>query len=261
METINNKAVGKVLVVGGGVAGVQASLDLAYGGFKVYLLESKDAIGGVMSQLDKTFPTNDCAMCILSPKLVEVGSNPNIELLTRSKIVKVEGASPHFKVTVLKEPRYVDISACKGCGDCANACPVNIVNDYEESLTYRKAIFRRYEQAVPSAFGITKYGMSPCRTACPIHVNAQGYIALISKGEYENALSLIREVNPFPGITGRICTRPCEEACSRAKVEESIAIDLLKRYVSDKEKVTGNKWNIEKQSLEDMNKQFQVLLV
>ena len=248
METINNKAVGKVLVVGGGVAGVQASLDLAYGGFKVYLLESKDAIGGVMSQLDKTFPTNDCAMCILSPKLVEVGSNPNIELLTRSKIVKVEGASPHFKVTVLREPRYVDISACKGCGDCANACPVNIVNDYEESLTYRKAIFRRYEQAVPSAFGITKYGMSPCRTACPIHVNAQGYIALISKGEYENALSLIREVNPFPGITGRICTRPCEEACSRAKVEESIAIDLLKRYVSDKEKITGNKWNIEKPS-------------
>lgn len=244
MEKTNEKPVGKVLVVGGGVAGVQASLDLAYGGFKVYLLEAKDAIGGVMSQLDKTFPTNDCAMCILSPKLVEVGSNPNIELLTRSKITKIEGTYPHFKVTVLREPRYVDISSCKGCGDCAKACPVNIDNDYEESLSKRKAIFRRYEQAVPGAFGITKYGLSPCRTACPIHVNAQGYIALISKGEYEKALSLIKEVNPFPGITGRICTRPCEEACTRAKVDESVAIDLLKRYVADREKIEGKKQEI-----------------
>jgi len=137
------RPVGKVLVIGGGVAGVQASLDLAYNGFKTYLVESRDAIGGTMAQLDKTFPTNDCSMCILSPKLVETGSNPNIELLTRSKIVKLEGNSPHFKVTVRTEPRYVDFALCKGCGDCSQACPVTLPNEYEEKLGGKKAISRR----------------------------------------------------------------------------------------------------------------------
>lgn len=238
------KPVGKALVIGGGVAGVQASLDLSYGGFKVYLVESKDAIGGTMSQLDKTFPTNDCSMCILSPKLVEVGSNPNIELLTRTKIKSIEGSAPHFKVTVVKEARYVDNTLCKGCGDCVPACPVFISNDYEENLSNRKAIFRRYEQAVPSTFGITKIDLSPCRTACPLHVNPQGYIALISKGKYEEALALVREANPFAGITGRVCTKPCEAACTRANVEESLSIDLLKRYVADQEIKTGKKWDL-----------------
>ncbi|MGB9553626.1 MAG: FAD-dependent oxidoreductase, partial [bacterium] len=210
----DNQAVGKVLVVGGGVAGIQASLDLAAGGFKVYLVESKDAIGGTMAQLDKTFPTNDCSMCILSPKLVEVGSNPNIELFTRSRLVKVEGEAPHFRVSVLREPRYVDPELCKGCGDCAKECPVSKPNEYEEKLAQRKAIFRLYEQAVPSSFGITKVGISPCRASCPLHVNAQGYIQLIVKGKYTEALDLIRERNPFPLITGRICTRPCEKNCT-----------------------------------------------
>lgn len=245
MDT-DNGTVGKVLVVGGGVAGVQASLDLAYGGFKTYLLEARDAIGGTMAQLDKTFPTNDCSMCILSPKLVETGSNPNIEILTRSKIIKVEGSAPHFKVTVVTEPRFVDPSQCKGCGDCSKACPVNLDNEYEENLGFKKAVSRRYEQAVPSTFGITKFDWSPCRAACPLHVNAHGYVALISKGKMEEALALVREKNPFPAITGRICTRPCEKSCTRIKVDESIAIDALKRYVSDVEIQSGKFWEVSK---------------
>ncbi|MCR4427769.1 MAG: FAD-dependent oxidoreductase [Caldiserica bacterium] len=239
---MDKNPIGRVLVVGGGVAGIQASLDLAAGGFKVYLLESKDAIGGTMAQLDKTFPTNDCSMCILSPKLVEVGSNPNIELLTRSRILKVEGEAPHFKVTVLREPRYVDLEKCKGCGDCAKECPVFLPNDYEEKLSQRRAIFRLYEQAVPSSFGITKLGISPCRGACPLHVNAQGYIQLISKGKYREALSLVREKNPFPLITGRICTRPCEKSCTRKDVDQSVAIDYLKRFISDLAYKEGEVW-------------------
>jgi heterodisulfide reductase subunit A-like polyferredoxin len=234
--------VGRVLVVGGGVAGIQASLDLAAGGFKVYLLESRDAIGGTMAQLDKTFPTNDCSMCILSPKLVEVGSNPNIELLTRTRIISVEGETPHFRITVVREPRYVDNDLCKGCGDCVKECPVSLPNEYEERLTHRRAIFRLYEQAVPSSFGITKLGISPCRASCPLHVNAQGYIQLISKGKYKEALDLIRERNPFPAITGRICTRPCEKSCTRKDVDESVAIDYLKRYVADLAAKDGEKW-------------------
>jgi heterodisulfide reductase subunit A-like polyferredoxin len=245
MDT-ENGPIGKVLVVGGGVAGVQASLDLAYGGFKTYLLEARDAIGGTMAQLDKTFPTNDCSMCILSPKLVETGSNPNIEILTRSKIIKVEGAAPHFKVTVVTEPRFVDPAQCKGCGDCSKACPVYLDNEYEEMLGLKKAISRRYEQAVPSTFGITKYDWSPCRAACPLHVNAHGYIALIGLGKMEEALALVRERNPFPAITGRICTRPCEKSCTRIKVDESIAIDALKRYVSDVEMQSGKYWEVTK---------------
>jgi len=236
---------GKVLVVGGGVAGIQASLDLAAGGFKVYLVESKDAVGGTMAQLDKTFPTNDCSMCILSPKLVEVGSNPNIELLTRSRILRVEGEAPHFRVTVLKEPRYVDPDLCKGCGDCAKECPVTRPNDYEEKLAQRKAIFRLYEQAVPSSFGITKLGISPCRAACPLHVNAQGYIQLIAKGKYQEALDLVRERNPFPLITGRICTRPCEKSCTRKDLDGSVAIDYLKRFVADLAFREGKEWTPE----------------
>lgn len=245
MDT-ENRPIGKVLVVGGGVAGVQASLDLAYGGFKTYLLEAKDAIGGTMAQLDKTFPTNDCSMCILSPKLVETGSNPNIEILTRSKIIKVEGSAPHFKVTVVTEPRFVDPDQCKGCGDCSNACPVYLDNEYEERLGQKKAVSRLYEQAVPSTFGITKYDWSPCRAACPLHVNAHGYIALIGLGKMKEALALVREKNPFPAITGRICTKPCEKACTRAKVDETIAIDALKRHVSDVEIQDGLVWNLEK---------------
>ena len=115
---------GAVAVVGGGIAGIQASLDLADMGFKVYLVEKNPSIGGVMSQLDKTFPTNDCAMCLLSPKLVDAGRHPNIELITNSELEKIEGEPGNFKVTVKKNPRYVDEEKCTACGECVNNCPV-----------------------------------------------------------------------------------------------------------------------------------------
>ncbi len=113
-----------VAVIGGGIAGVQAALDLAEQGIKVYIIEKSPSLGGRMAQLDKTFPTNDCSMCILSPKLVEVGRHPNIELLTLSEIKELEGEEGDFKVKVLKKARYVDEESCTGCGVCAAACPV-----------------------------------------------------------------------------------------------------------------------------------------
>ena len=115
---------GAVLVVGGGVGGIQAALDLAESGYKVYLLEKSPAIGGTMAQLDKTFPTNDCSMCILSPKLVECGRHLNIELLTYSDLEQVEGEAGRFKVRIKKHARSVDESLCTGCGSCISNCPV-----------------------------------------------------------------------------------------------------------------------------------------
>ena len=125
-ETRNK--VGAVLVVGGGVGGMQASLDLAEGGYKVYLVEKGPSIGGVMAQLDKTFPTNDCAMCTLAPRMVDCGGHLNIEKLTYSEIESIEGSAGNFKVRVKRKARYVDPDKCTGCGECVESCLVkNIV--------------------------------------------------------------------------------------------------------------------------------------
>jgi heterodisulfide reductase subunit A-like polyferredoxin len=236
MSHSSKPPIGAVLVVGAGIGGIQTSLDLAESGFKVYLLEKNLSIGGTMAQLDKTFPTNDCSMCIMSPKLVDAGRHRNIEILTNAKVEKVEGGPGNFKVLIHKKARYVSIEACKACGDCTKVCPIKIPNDYEQGLVTRAAIYQLFAQAMPSAYGIEKRGAPPCRASCPIHVNAQGYIALITAGKFEEALALIRQRNPFPGITGRICTHPCETACRRKDVERAVAIDGLKRFVSDFEK-------------------------
>jgi len=144
---------GKVLVIGGGIAGIQTSLDLTELGFKVYLVERTPSIGGRMSQLDKTFPTNDCSLCILAPKMVEVFRNPNIELMTYHEVKNIEGKAGDFKVTVLKKPRYVDETKCKGCGDCAAKCPkIQVPNIFEMNLGKRKSIYIPFPQAVPPIY-------------------------------------------------------------------------------------------------------------
>ena len=124
---MENKKIGSVMVIGGGIAGIQSSLDLADSGYKVFLLEDTPAIGGTMAQLDKTFPTNDCAMCVISPKLVECGRHLNIDMMTNSELVKLEGEAGNFKATVFKRPRFVDLDKCTGCGECAVVCPIQTV--------------------------------------------------------------------------------------------------------------------------------------
>jgi len=168
---VNN---GGVLVVGGGIAGIQAAIDLANMGLQVYLVERTPSIGGRMAQLDKTFPTNDCSMCILAPKMIECASHQNVQLLTYSEVEDVSGGPGHFSVTVRKKPRYVDVTRCTGCGDCVEKCPRRVYDEFNVGLGKRKAIYLPFPQAVPrkvtidaeSCLYLTKGRCRVCEETC-----------------------------------------------------------------------------------------------
>jgi len=170
----------EAMVIGGGIAGIQASLDLAEAGHKVYLVEKTPSIGGRMAQLDKTFPTLDCSGCILTPKMKEVFSNPNIELLTYAEVTNVDGTIGNYVVTIKKKARYVQVDKCKGCGDCAEACRLHgkITSEFDMGMGKRSAIYMPFSQAVPPKYTIDKdsclmltkgkCGTGPlCVEACP----------------------------------------------------------------------------------------------
>ena len=192
-----------------------------------------------MAQLDKTFPTNDCAMCMISPKLVEVGRHLNIEILSYSELKKVEGETGRYKISVNRKARLVDEEKCNGCGDCERECPVNVVDSFNGELAEHRAIYRQYPQAIPNVFTVMKTEHpSPCKASCPAGTNAHGYVALIAKGKFLKALDVVRDRMPFASICGRICFHPCEDVCNRGKIDEPVSIRNLKRFVADYE------WNL-----------------
>ena len=169
----------KALVIGGGISGIQAALEIADKGFKTFLVERSPSIGGRMAQLDKTFPTMDCSACILTPKMVDVARHPNIELLTYSEVIEVDGYIGNFKVRIKKKPRYVDMEKCVGCGVCAEACRLHgrILDEFDMNLSKRSAIYVPFPQAVPLKYCIDpnkclmlkvgKCGDHPlCKEAC-----------------------------------------------------------------------------------------------
>ena len=141
----------KVLVIGGGVAGIQAALDLADTGYKVYLVEKEPSIGGMMARIDKTFPTMDCSICILAPKMSDIGHHPNVELLTNSEVSEVKGYIGNFHVKVLKKARYVT-KDCTACGECVKVCPIVTANEFDVGLATRHGIYTPFAQAVPSTY-------------------------------------------------------------------------------------------------------------
>ena len=167
--------VGKALVVGGGIGGIQAALDLADTGFFVYLVEKSPSLGGTMARLDKTFPTNDCSTCMFSPKLVQVAGNPNIEILTSSRLLDLQGAPGNFTARIEKQPRYVNAEKCITCGQCAEKCPKKVPDTFNGELAMRKAAFLMFPQAVPLKYALdpqnclylTKKKCGVCQKICP----------------------------------------------------------------------------------------------
>ncbi|WP_457574022.1 FAD-dependent oxidoreductase [Desulfolithobacter sp.] len=191
---------GSVLIVGGGIAGVQAALDLAESGFYVHLVERSPAIGGVMSQLDKTFPTNDCSACILSPKLVECGRHLNINLLTLSELTGLDGTPGNFTATVVQQPRYVDPQKCIACGRCAEVCPKKVDAGFNFGMNKRKAAYLQYPQAVP-----LKFVLDP--KAC-IYLNKPGRCGFCAKECPADAINFADKARTYQLHVGSVILSP-----------------------------------------------------
>lgn len=229
-----DETVGAALVVGGGIAGMQSALDLVEAGVKVHLVEKGPALGGVMVQLDKTFPTNDCAMCTLSPRMADAGRHPDIDLLTFSEVESVSGDVGRFTVKVRKKARFIDGDRCTGCGQCTDACTWREVpSEFDRGLGRRAVCYTPFPQAVPRWPIISRAGTSPCTFRCPAGIKAHGYVSLARAGEYEQAFERVLDATPLVGTLGRACYAPCEDECTRGLLEGSVPIRAIKRFVAD----------------------------
>jgi heterodisulfide reductase subunit A len=162
LETISEKSSREILIIGGGIAGITAALELGYLGFKVHIVERKPTIGGNMAKLTKVFPTLDCAQCILTPRMAEVGRNPNVNLLTYAEVQGISGRPGNYEVKVFMKPRGVDTEKCRSCGVCAKVCPVTVPDTFNESLSKRKAAYIEFPQAVPSTYVIDFDACTKC---------------------------------------------------------------------------------------------------
>jgi heterodisulfide reductase subunit A len=220
------------LVVGGGIAGMTAAEELAATGIDVHLVERQQSLGGYMARLSKTFPTEDCAMCSLAPRLTSTALDGRIHIHTLTEVDEISGPPGAFNVTLRHRPRYVT-EACVGCGECAAVCPVEYPSEFNFGVAPRTAVSRPFAGAVPATFAVEKKGWSPCKSACAVHTSAQGYVALVAAGRFEDAYRVASEPNPFSSVCGRICTHLCESACARGDVDQPIAIAALKRFVAD----------------------------
>ncbi len=219
------------LIAGGSVAGIQAALDLAKSGIQVHLVEPSPFLGLSTTQgNERTKDANGITTAVphhlLNARLLEVTKHPNVTVWTNTQVNRFDGETRRYQVELRQHPRYVDLSKCTACNDCIEVCPITVPG------TSHKAIYL-LEGAQPGCAVIDKQGKAPCSNTCPGGIHVQGYIALLAQGRFREALDLIYQAIPFPGICGRICTHPCELNCRRAEVDEAVSIRLLKRFVSD----------------------------
>lgn len=222
-----------VLVCGTGITGIQSALDLANAGVKVYLLENKPTIGGMVVQLERSATDQLPALCQIAPKIAGLLHHPNIELITYADILSVKRKDAVFEVQIRKNPYRVN-ELCTDCGACVQVCPIKLLSTFNEGLSLRTAIDIQHKGFISTCYNIEKE--TPiCQETCPVHIDIRKYIGLIADGRYLDALAVIRERNPLPAICGRVCNHPCEGACNRGKQDEAVAIDALKRFVADYE--------------------------
>jgi heterodisulfide reductase subunit A-like polyferredoxin len=223
-----------VLIIGAGVAGQEAALNLANMNFKVLLVEKDMSIGGKMVQLSKVFPTLDCAACITTPKMSETARHPNITIMTYSNVLEIEKNEKSFNIKVLKNPRYIKEDICTGCQECEFACPVIIEDQYNYGLAGRKAAYIPFNLASPRIALIERKGASaPCIAKCPGGVKCHGFVSLARAGLYEEAMRLHLEDAPIPGSLGRACFAPCEDECTRKEIDSEVSIRKIKRFFTD----------------------------
>jgi heterodisulfide reductase subunit A-like polyferredoxin len=224
-----------VLIVGGGIAGMESALTLGEMGYSVLLVEKEASIGGKMVLLSKVFPTLDCASCISTPKMAATAHHPNVTILTSATIERInkQTAGP-FQIRLTKRSTYVNAAACTGCGECELACTVPIPDPFNFDLVAHRAIHIPFPQAVPKKAVMVRSGTSPCSFACPAGVKAHGYVSLVRSGKYEQAFHLHMEDAPLPGSLSRACYAPCEGQCTRGELEGSVPIRAIKRFMVDR---------------------------
>jgi heterodisulfide reductase subunit A len=220
---LGNKA---VLIIGGGLAGIQSALEQAESGNTVYLVENSPGIGGERLLYDEDSKTVD----FVSPDMEKVKKNKNIRIITNADIEKVEESNGKFKIRIRKRAIRVIEERCDDCKACIKVCPVNLWDDENQGLSFRTAI--DFFDHVNPSYNIVKE-TPVCQRACPVHLDIRGYIGFIADGKFEESLALIKEVLPFPSICGHICPHPCEEECNRGRVDYPLSIRDLKRFVAD----------------------------
>ncbi len=223
----------EVVVVGGGIAGLRSAIDAADAGARVTLVEESPFLGGLLLEEGRTVPEGFPGICLASGLINRALYHPRIRVLTNSSISRTSVKEGRVKVSLTRWPARVS-DKCNACGECLLVCPIKPYDSFNEGLMLRTAI----DFAGPRAFG-AKYNIEKetpaCQERCPVHIDIRRYVGLIAGGDYEEAIRVVREKNPLPAVCGRVCPHPCETVCNRGKQDEAIAIDALKRFVSDYE--------------------------
>ena len=224
-----------VLVIGGGIAGMESALSMGDMGLRVLLLEKEPSIGGKMILLSKVFPTLDCASCISTPKMAAAAHHPNLTVMVNSETEDLQRRPDGtFAARVRNKATYVDAQSCTGCQSCEEVCTVAVADRFNEELVAGRAAQIPFPQAVPKKAVIRREGRSPCVGACPAGVKAHGFVSLVRAGRDEAAFHLHMEDAPLPGSLGRVCYAPCESACTRGEVDGTVSIRAVKRFFTDK---------------------------
>lgn len=225
----------EMLVIGSGIAGMEAALKLGDMGYRVLLVEKEPSVGGKMILLSKVFPTLDCASCISTPKMAAVAHHPNVAAMVYTEVKQVNKTGRGtFRVSIRKKPAFVNPALCTGCRQCETACSVAVPDQFNFDLVARRAAYIAFPQAVPKKAVIERQGTSPCSFTCPAGIKAHGYVALTRRGKYAEAFALILETTPLVGSLGRACYAPCEGECTRGGLEGPVSIRKIKRFLADR---------------------------